>query len=120
MPRFPGIEWTLHTHDTRAMAIPNILTAMACGVTNFDASIGGLGGCPFAPGASGNVCSEDLVHCLHAMGVETGIDLTKLIDVAVYVEQIIGRVLPGQVMKAGPSSRRYPIPDSVASRLQAG
>src|SRR5439155_1278780 len=72
MPRFPSIEWTLHTHDTRAMAIPNILAAMECGVTNLDGSIGGLGGCPFAPGASGNVCSEDLVHCLHAMGVELG------------------------------------------------
>src|SRR2546426_4819636 len=71
MPKFPGIEWTLHTHDTRAMAIPNILAAMECGVTHFDSSVGGLGGCPFAPGASGNVCSEDLVHCLDAMGVET-------------------------------------------------
>ncbi|HET7340706.1 MAG TPA: hydroxymethylglutaryl-CoA lyase [Methylomirabilota bacterium] len=119
MPRFPGVEWTLHTHDTRAMAIPNILTALACGVTNFDASIGGLGGCPFAPGASGNVCSEDLVHCLHAMGVETGIDLGKLIGVARRVEQIIGRPLPGQIMKAGPSTRRYPVPDSVAGRLKA-
>src|SRR5262249_9189021 len=75
MPRFPGVEWTLHTHDTRALAIPNILAAMECGVVNFDASIGGLGGCPFAPGASGNVCTEDLVHGLHAMSVETGIDL---------------------------------------------
>src|SRR2546422_5418585 len=78
MPRFPGIEWTLHTHDTRAMAIPNILAAMECGVTNFDASIGGLGGCPFAPGAPGNACTEELVHCLHAMGVQTGIDLDRL------------------------------------------
>src|SRR5213593_2508918 len=119
MPRFPGIEWTLHTHDTRAMAIPNILAAMECGVTNFDASIGGLGGCPFAPGASGNVCTEDLVHCLGAMGVATGIDLAKLIEVSRRVEQIIGRPLPGQVMKAGPSTRRYPVPDSVASRLTA-
>ena len=119
MPRFPGIEWTLHTHDTRAMAIPNILAAMACGVTNFDASIGGLGGCPFAPGASGNVCTEDLVHCLGAMGVATAIDLAKLIEVSRRVEQIIGRPLPGQVMKAGPSTRRYPVPDSVAARKSA-
>jgi hydroxymethylglutaryl-CoA lyase len=119
MPRFSGIEWTLHTHDTRAMAIPNILAAMASGVTNFDASIGGLGGCPFAPGASGNVCSEDLVHCLHAMGVTTGIDLGRLIAVATRVEQIVGRPLPGQVMKAGPSTRRYPLPDSVAARSRA-
>jgi hydroxymethylglutaryl-CoA lyase len=117
VPRFPGVEWTLHTHDTRAMAIPNILAAMECGVTNFDSSIGGLGGCPFAPGASGNVCSEDLVHALHAMGVETGIDLDRLIAVSRRVETIVGRALPGQIIKAGPWSRRYPLPDGVAARL---
>ncbi len=117
IPRFPGVEWTLHTHDTRAMAIPNILAALDCGVTCFDASIGGLGGCPFAPGASGNVCSEDLVHCLHAMGVETGIDLDRLIATARRVEAIVGRTLPGQVMKAGPWDRRYPVPEAVAARL---
>jgi hydroxymethylglutaryl-CoA lyase len=119
-PRFPGVEWTLHTHDTRAMAIPNILAALECGVTNLDASIGGLGGCPFAPGASGNVCTEDLVHCLHAMGVATGIDLDRLVAVSRRVEQIIGRALPGQIIKAGPSTRRYPVPDSVAGRLPRG
>src|SRR5213593_3899301 len=111
MARFPGIEWTLHTHDTRAMAIPNILAAMACGVTHFDSSIGGLGGCPFAPGASGNVCSEDLVHCLGAMGVETGIDLDKLIAVSRRVQEIVARPLPGQIIKAGKATRRYPLPD---------
>src|SRR5687767_14880354 len=119
MPRFPGIEWTLHTHDTRAMAIPNILAAMECGVTNFDASIGGLGGCPFAPGASGNVCSEDLVHCLHAMGVATGIDLDRLLAASRRVQEVVGRALPGQIVKAGPSTRRYPVPDSVAGRVTA-
>jgi hydroxymethylglutaryl-CoA lyase len=117
MPRYPGIEWTLHTHDTRAMAIPNILAAMECGVTNFDASIGGLGGCPFAPGASGNVCSEDLVHCLHAMGVETGIDFDRLVGVSRRVQEIVGRALPGQIVKAGPSTRKYPLPDTVAAKL---
>jgi hydroxymethylglutaryl-CoA lyase len=117
MPRFPGIEWTLHTHDTRAMAIPNILAALECGVTHLDASIGGLGGCPFAPGASGNVCTEDLVHCLHAMGVATGIDLDRLVAVSRRVEQILGRPLPGQIIKAGPSTRKYPVPDGVAVRL---
>ena len=119
VPRFPGIEWTLHTHDTRAMAIANILAAMEHGVTTFDASIGGLGGCPFAPGASGNVCTEDLVHCLHAMGIATAIDLDRLIGVSRRVEQLIGRALPGQIIKAGPSTRRYPVPDSVAGRLKA-
>jgi hydroxymethylglutaryl-CoA lyase len=117
MPKFPGVEWTLHTHDTRAMAIPNILAALALGVTNFDASIGGLGGCPFAPGASGNVCSEDLVHCLHEMGVDTGIDLDALIGVSRRVQEIVGRALPGQIVKAGKSDRRYPLPDGVAARL---
>ena len=117
MNRFPGVEWSLHTHDTRAMAIPNILAAMEHGVTHVDSSVGGLGGCPFAPGASGNVCSEDLVHCLHAMGVQTGIDLDRLLGVSRRVQEIVGRALPGQLVKAGPSSRRYPLPDTVASRV---
>jgi hydroxymethylglutaryl-CoA lyase len=119
IPRFPGVEWTLHTHDTRAMAVPNILAAMECGVTHLDSSIGGLGGCPFAPGASGNVCSEDLVHALHAMGVATGIDLDRLLAVSRRVEAIVGRALPGQIVKAGPWTRRYPLPDGVAARLPA-
>ena len=119
IPRFPGVEWTIHTHDTRAMAIANILAAMEMGVTNIDASIGGLGGCPFAPGASGNVCSEDLVHCLHAMGIETGIDLGRLVAVARRVQEIVGRALPGQVVKAGTFDRRYPLPEGVAARIPA-
>jgi hydroxymethylglutaryl-CoA lyase len=117
VPRFPRVEWTLHTHDTRAMAIPNILAAMEHGVTHIDSSIGGLGGCPFAPGASGNVCTEDLVHCLHAMGVETGIDLDRLIATSRRVQEIVGRALPGQIIKAGKSDRKYPLPDGVAARL---
>jgi hydroxymethylglutaryl-CoA lyase len=117
MPRFSGVEWVLHTHDTRALAIPNILAAMECGVTRFDSSIGGLGGCPFAPGASGNVCTEDLVHGLHAMGVETGIDLDRLIAAGRRVQEIVGRTLPGQILKAGKADRRYPVPDAVAARL---
>jgi hydroxymethylglutaryl-CoA lyase len=102
------------------MAIPNILAAMECGVTHVDASIGGLGGCPFAPGASGNVCTEDLVHCLHAMGVETGIDLDRLLAVSGRVQEIVGRTLPGQIIKAGPWTRRYPLPDAVAARRPRG
>ena len=115
--RFPAIVWTLHTHDTRATALPNIMAALECGVTHFDASIGGLGGCPFAPGASGNVCTEDLVHCLHAMDVATGIDLERLLVASRRVQEVVGRALPGQVVKAGPSTRRYPVPDAVAGRL---
>src|SRR5215208_3536936 len=119
IPKFPSIEWTLHTHNTRAMAIPNILAAVECGVRHFDASIGGLGGCLFAPGATGNVCTEDLVHCLHAMGYETGIDLEGLIEVSKRVQEIIGRELPGQVMKAGQWNRRYKVPHTVEERLAA-
>src|SRR5258705_13307430 len=74
VPRFPGVEWTLHTHDTRAMAIPNILAAMEYGVTNFDASIGGLGGRPLAPRAPRHVCSGDPIHCPPPMGGGTGVD----------------------------------------------
>jgi len=118
-PRFPGVEWTLHTHDTRAMAIPNILAAMELGVTHIDASIGGLGGCPFAPGASGNVCTEDLVHCLSAMGIQTGIDLDALIQASERVQAIVGRALPGQIVKAGKWTRKYPLPDGVAARIPA-
>jgi hydroxymethylglutaryl-CoA lyase len=99
------------------MAIPNILAAMECGVTAFDASIGGLGGCPFAPGASGNVCTEDLVHCLHAMDVQTGSDLDGLIATSRRVQEIVGRPLPGQVAKAGPWTRRYPVPEHIRARL---
>lgn len=117
MPKFPGMKWSLHTHNTRAMAIPNVLAAIDCGVTHFDASIGGLGGCPFAPGATGNVCTEDLVHCLHAMGFDTGINLQRLIETAQRIEQIIGRTLPGQVMKAGPWNKVYALPERVAERL---
>ncbi len=119
MPKFPNVEWSLHTHDTRAMAIPNIMAAMELGVTAFDASVGGLGGCPFAPGASGNVCTEDLVHCLHEMGVETGIDLDRLIETSRRVALIVGRALPGQIVKAGKADRRYPAPDHVQARLDA-
>ena len=118
-PRWPRLEWVLHSHDTRAMAIPNVLAAMEGGVTTFDASVGGLGGCPFAPGASGNVCTEDLVHCLHAMGVATGVDLDRLVETSRRVGEVVGRPLPGQVARAGPWSRRYPIPEHVRARLAA-
>ena len=117
--RWPDLEWSLHTHDTRAMAISNVLAAMEAGVRQFDASIGGLGGCPFAPGATGNVCTEDLVHCLHEMGVETGIDLDRLLEVSRRVESIVGHPLPGRLIRAGKSDRRSPVPEAVRRRLAA-
>ncbi len=91
----------LHMHDTRGTALANILVGLGNGITEFDAAVGGLGGCPYAPGAAGNIATEDLVYMLHGMGIETGIDLSKLIDVANLAERIVGRALPGKVHLAG-------------------
>lgn len=95
----------LHFHDTRGTGLANILTALELGIAEFDASIGGLGGCPYAPGASGNVATEEVVHMLHDMGIETGIDLDRLIEVAGLAERIVGRTLPSGVLRAGPRTR---------------
>lgn len=108
--RWPTVTFTAHFHDTRAMGLANALAALDVGVTRFDASLGGLGGCPFAPGASGNVCTEDLVHMFEAMGRHTGVDLERLLALARGLPDIVGHPVPGQVMKAGPASRRYPKP----------
>ena len=112
MARWPFLTLTAHFHNTRGMGLANVLAALAAGVDRFDASLGGLGGCPFAPGASGNVCTEDMVHMLEAMGYETGVDLSMLIDLASTLPEIVGHDVPGQVIKAGPSTRRYPLPIS--------
>jgi hydroxymethylglutaryl-CoA lyase len=99
----------LHFHDTRGTGLANILTALELGVTEFDASIGGLGGCPYAPGASGNVATEEVVHMLHDMGMDTGIDLDALIEAAALAERIVGRTLPSGVLRAGPRTRLTPV-----------
>ncbi|MFZ5944848.1 MAG: hydroxymethylglutaryl-CoA lyase [Bacillota bacterium] len=99
---------TLHFHNTRNMGLANIVAGLQAGVASFDASLGGLGGCPFAPGATGNVPTEDVVHMLHEMGVETGIDLDGLIALGKYLEKLIGRSLPGQILKAGKTMDLYP------------
>lgn len=98
----PEMTPTLHFHNTRGVGLANVVIGLAEGVTRYDSSIGGLGGCPFAAGATGNICTEDLVYLLHESGYETGVDLDRLIGVAKLVQQVIGRELPGQVMKAGP------------------
>ncbi|MEU4692080.1 hydroxymethylglutaryl-CoA lyase [Actinoplanes sp. NPDC023714] len=95
----------LHFHNTRGTGLANILTALDLGVTEFDASAGGLGGCPYAPGASGNVATEEVVHMLHDMGIDTGIDLDRLIEAAELAEKIVGRPLPSGVLRAGPRTR---------------
>jgi hydroxymethylglutaryl-CoA lyase len=106
----PDLQWVAHFHNTRGAGSANLLAALMGGVTIFDASIAGLGGCPFAPGATGNVPTEDMVHMLHEMGIETGIDLPALIATARLTEEIIGEVLPGQVMKAGRTCDLHPMP----------
>ncbi len=98
----PDLHVTLHFHDTRGLGLVNVMAGLDQGVDAYEFSFAGLGGCPFAPGASGNICTEDLVNLLHELGIETGIDLDALCGVARHVEGVIGRALPGQVMKAGP------------------
>jgi hydroxymethylglutaryl-CoA lyase len=95
----------LHFHNTRGTGLANLLTAVDLGVTEFDASVGGLGGCPYAPGASGNVATEEIVHMLHDMGIDTGIDLDALLDAAALAERLVGRELPSGVLRAGPRTR---------------
>lgn len=102
--RWPKVPVALHFHNTRGMGLANVLAGMQAGVDIYDASLGGLGGCPFAPGATGNICTEDMVHMLYEMGINTGIDLDMLIDVSRGLEAIVGRTLPGQVIKAGRTS----------------
>lgn len=99
--RYPETPLRLHFHNTRGMGLANVLAALEAGVDRIDASVGGLGGSPYAAGATGNIPTEDLVHMLHEMGIETGIDLEALIGCARLLEELLERELPGQVMKAG-------------------
>jgi len=105
----PDIPLGLHFHNTRGTGLANVLAALELGVVDFDASIGGLGGCPYAPGASGNVCTEDLVHMVEDMGIGTGIDLAALLDASRLAEDVVGRTLPSQVLRAGPRTRLTPV-----------
>jgi hydroxymethylglutaryl-CoA lyase len=105
----PETSLNLHFHNTRGTGLANVLAALQLGVADFDASVGGLGGCPYAPGATGNIASEELVHMVEDMGVATGVDLDALIDVAARAERLVGHTLPSQVLRAGPRSRTIPV-----------
>jgi hydroxymethylglutaryl-CoA lyase len=113
----PALQLTLHFHNTRGMGLANVLAAVQTGITRFDGSLGGLGGCPYAPGASGNICSEDAIHMLAAMGYDTGIDLALLLQAARKLPQIVGREVPGQVAKAGRIEDLHPAPAAVQELL---
>lgn len=110
LERFPTTPFTLHMHNTRGMGLANVLSAWQAGVTCFDGSLGGLGGCPYAPGATGNVCTEDMVHMFEQMGVNTGVDLEALLTVSAALPELVGHEVPGQVVKAGTAGRRYATP----------
>jgi len=106
--RHPEVPLNLHFHNTRGTGLANVLAALELGVDDFDASVGGLGGCPYAPGASGNIATEELVYMVEDMGVATGVDLAAMIEAAAAAERIVGRELPSQVLRAGPRTRTIP------------
>jgi hydroxymethylglutaryl-CoA lyase len=107
---YPQVTWTLHLHNTRDMALANVLAGMQAGIDRFDGGVAGLGGCPYAPGASGNIATEDLVNMLHEMGIRTGIDLDELIAVARKHRDFIDHPLDSAVLRAGKRTDLKPAP----------
>ncbi|MEW9106691.1 hydroxymethylglutaryl-CoA lyase [Paenibacillus sp.] len=106
LKRFDAKKLALHFHDTRGTALANILVSMDMGITTFDASVGGLGGCPYAPGASGNVASDDLLFMLDAMGIQTGVNQEKLLSAARFIQEKIGRTLPSRNLQVDSSNEK--------------
>jgi hydroxymethylglutaryl-CoA lyase len=116
LARFPppdDLFYTLHFHNTRGMGLANVVAGIEAGVRSFDGSISGLGGCPFAPGASGNICTEDMVNMLEDMGFDTRVDLAKLLAVSRRIPDVVGHDTPGQVMKAGQTLELHEIPEGL-------
>ena len=113
LERLPAAALTLHFHDTRGLGLCNVLAAYEAGARRFDASLGGLGGCPFAPGASGNICTEDLANLCAETGIETGIDLPHLLTLSRTLPSLLGHEMPGQVAKAGRNCDLHPLPPGV-------
>ncbi len=111
--KFPQTELTMHFHNTRGMGLANVLAAVQANIVRFDGSLGGLGGCPYAPGASGNISCEDAIHMLDAMGYDTGINIPKLLVLARELPQIVGHAVPGQVAKAGRTCDLHPAPEYI-------
>ena len=109
---FPDVTWWLHFHNTRGMGLANVVAGMLAGVDRFDAAFAGLGGCPYAPGASGNIATEDLVHMCQEMGVETGIDLDQVIALGKHLREIVGHETASFILKAGKCS------DVVSGQIQ--
>ncbi|QFZ86318.1 hydroxymethylglutaryl-CoA lyase [Variovorax paradoxus] len=108
--RHPALEWTAHFHNTRGMGLANTIAAVEAGIERLDMSLGGIGGCPYAPGATGNVATEDVVHMLQCMGYDTGMDLDGLIGAAAELESLVQHELPAQVSRAGNRLTRHAPP----------
>jgi hydroxymethylglutaryl-CoA lyase len=106
LSELPAEQLALHLHDTRGTALANALVGLELGMRDFDSSVAGIGGCPYAPGAAGNLATEDLVYMLNGLGVQTGIDLDLLIEAGRVAESVVGRPLPGKVHQAGPRTLR--------------
>ena len=115
LQQVPASDLTLHFHNTRGLGLCNVLAAYEAGARRFDAALGGLGGCPFAPGASGNICTEDLVNLCDEVGIHTGIDLPHLLHMSRRLPALLGHELPGQVAKAGRNSDLHPPPGYIAT-----
>jgi hydroxymethylglutaryl-CoA lyase len=111
LARYAAHEITIHLHNTRGMALANALAAIGAGVDRFDASLGGIGGCPYAPGATGNVCTEDLVHMLNLQGYDTGMALPPLMAAAGRLAGLIGHDVPSQLLKAGERLKHHAVPE---------
>jgi hydroxymethylglutaryl-CoA lyase len=107
LPELPASSLAMHLHDTHGTALANCLVSMERGISIFDTSIGGMGGCPYAPGAAGNLATEDLASMLADMGIETGIDLEKLIEAGALAQELLGHKLPGRRLQAA-LGRRHP------------
>jgi hydroxymethylglutaryl-CoA lyase len=108
--KYPKLQWTLHFHNTRGMGLANALAAVNSGIDRFDSSLGGLGGCPYAPGATGNICTEELVHMFDLMGFDTNMQIDALLECSKDLQTLIGRVLPSQLLMAGKVDRLYEAP----------
>jgi hydroxymethylglutaryl-CoA lyase len=105
--QFPSLQLTLHFHNTRGMGLANALAAVEAGINRFDSSLGGLGGCPYAPGATGNICTEELVHMFDLMGYNTNMNLDLLLECSAQLRDLVGRTLPSQLLLAGKVDRLY-------------
>jgi hydroxymethylglutaryl-CoA lyase len=105
--KHPDIEWTLHFHNTRGMGLANALAALQSGIDRFDSSLGGLGGCPYAPGATGNICTEEMVHMFDLMGYNTHMNIDLLLECSAQLRDLVGRNLPSQLLLAGKVDRLH-------------